>query len=502
MLQLPSRDDARQLYAFFTESGYTEKHILDRFGAVETTTPQLRNLPRLLDQTRGHTPLNMLVRWFLVGVPADADHAQGLFPKWFLKLVTRIGLLEPGEDKLIPSAQLLPYGQLLIASDLIAKLGSSAKFNHVLTLNPAAEYLLRFTIRKPCEAALDLCAGCGIHALAAAGHCQRVTATDLNPRATEYAAFNARLNGFNNIQCLTGDTYEPVQGQKFDLIICNPPFILAPSKNYLYRDNDMELDRFCGKIIQEAPSYLNEGGYFQMICEWAQIKDEPWQKRVLAWFEGLDCDVWVLKDYTQAPALYAQTRMRETIQVSPEADMASYDQWMAYYRDKGVEAIHGGLIALRRRAGNHGVRIEELHENTRTAFGETILQGFGAREFLESHASDTSLLETTLTLSPQIRLDQECHCDQGAWQPKITRMRLAKGLPQTITVEPDIADFLVRFDGQHTVGQLVDGLAQRVGLEPGRIQGECLGLVRGMIERGFLLPGSQADAPRKQHHTM
>ena len=70
--------------------------------------------------------------------------------------------------------------------------------------------------------------GCGIQALLAAKHSERVVATDVNPRALAFAAFNAALNGIDKIEFRLGDGFAPVEGESFDLIVSNPPYVISP----------------------------------------------------------------------------------------------------------------------------------------------------------------------------------------------------------------------------------------------------------------------------------
>jgi methylase of polypeptide subunit release factors len=106
----------------------------------------------------------------------------------------------------------------------------------------------------------------------AAAFSRQVTTTDLNPRAEEFTAFNASLNGIDGVECLTGDTFETVKGRKFDLILANPPFFVTPSSGTMYCENSLELDKYCERVIREAPAFLNEGGYLQMVFEWVQMR--------------------------------------------------------------------------------------------------------------------------------------------------------------------------------------------------------------------------------------
>jgi len=76
--------------------------------------------------------------------------------------------------------------------------------------------------------ALDLAAGSGAIALALASerpHC-RVTATDLSPAAVAIARENSlRLRLGDRVSVLQGTWFEPLAGRRFDIIVCNPPYI-------------------------------------------------------------------------------------------------------------------------------------------------------------------------------------------------------------------------------------------------------------------------------------
>src|SRR5258708_35604710 len=95
----------------------------------------------------------------------------------------------------------------------------------------------------------------------------------------------------------------------------------------------------------------------QMVCEWGQIKGQPWEERVAEWLQGTGCDAWVMKGVTQDPEGHAQHRIRET-SPDPSQEAASYGQYMAYYRRSGVQAIHDGLIVMRHLSGQNFVPIE------------------------------------------------------------------------------------------------------------------------------------------------
>ena len=142
-------------------------------------------------------------------------------------------------------------------------------------------------------------------------HSGNVVATDLNARAREFCLFNAALNGVSNVEFREGNAFEPVRGERFDLILANPPFFVTPSVRRVYSDNSMELDGFCRMLIRQAPEHLNENGYCQMLIEWVQVKGQPWRERLNGWLRGLGCDVWVLVHYMRSAADYAMIRVQE-----------------------------------------------------------------------------------------------------------------------------------------------------------------------------------------------
>ncbi len=263
----------------------------------------------------------------------------------------------------------------------------------VLWPNPTSKLLSRFAIRRHSSATLDLGTGSGILSLGAAKFSDTVVATDLNQRAVSFAAFNAKLNGVENIEVLAGDCFAPVLNRRFDLILSNPPFFITPQQGYMFCDNPMELDGLCRRLVREAPEYLNEGGYMQMLCEWAQVSGQPWEERIAEWLEGTGCDAWVMKGLTQDPAEYAQHRIQETSQ-NPADDASLYRGYMTYYRERGVEAIHDGLVVMRRRAGANWVQLEEVPKTPNGDLGELVLSTFTAHDLLSQLQDDESLLAT------------------------------------------------------------------------------------------------------------
>ncbi|MCL7393050.1 MAG: methyltransferase [Thaumarchaeota archaeon] len=111
------------------------------------------------------------------------------------------------------------------------------------------------------EHVLDLGTGSGFLAIVAsklgAGSC---VATDISPDAVAIARANAELNAVYNIDVRQGNLYEPVENERFDLIISNPPMTPSPRhlkpETYGGPDGRIVLDA----VLKGAKDHLKPGG--------------------------------------------------------------------------------------------------------------------------------------------------------------------------------------------------------------------------------------------------
>jgi HemK-related putative methylase len=85
----------------------------------------------------------------------------------------------------------------------------------------------------PGAAVLDIGTGSGVCALAAARRAHRVVAVDVSPAAVSCARINALLNRLEErIDVREGDLFAPLAGERFDLVLFNPPFLLGTPKDH------------------------------------------------------------------------------------------------------------------------------------------------------------------------------------------------------------------------------------------------------------------------------
>ena len=122
-------------------------------------------------------------------------------------------------------------------------------------------------------ALLDLCTGTGALAVWAALRLRaEATAVDVSRRAVLLARVNARLNGVR-IRAVRGDLLDAVDGERFDAIVSNPPYVPSeqdtdelPARGLRRawdagRDGRVVLDRICA----EAPDRLLPGGVVLLV---------------------------------------------------------------------------------------------------------------------------------------------------------------------------------------------------------------------------------------------
>lgn len=119
---------------------------------------------------------------------------------------------------------------------------------------------------------LDLCTGSGAIAISVARLQPglRVTATDMSSDALSVASENAHLNGVY-VRFMQGDLFEPVSGERFDAILCNPPYLTADDMVHLQTEVACEprMALFGGEdglmfyrhLAHEVYRHLKPGGY-------------------------------------------------------------------------------------------------------------------------------------------------------------------------------------------------------------------------------------------------
>ncbi len=467
------------------QAGYQSEGLRELLGSSNPPPPS--EMPHAMHLTRAITPLNTYLRLFLLGQSVDATAARETLSDQFVDNCVKFGLLATADDRLYANIVIVPVDDLLFASDAFRKLGTPEAADFVLPASThSADILRRVTMRGDVDRCLDLGCGCGIHALCAARHSERVVASDISAAAIQYTAFNAMLNGISNVECVAGSLFEPVAGERFDLIICNPPFVIGPGQQFVYRDNEMELDQFCREIVRQASDHLVEGGHLQMLCEWVEVVGELWSDRVSEWVRDTQCDAWILRSAALTPVQYVSQRTSDLIGEGMQGD-AAYDEWLQYFEQNAVQAVDPGIIVLRRRSDDNWVHLHSISGDLGDNAGDAIVDSIAACDFLDLCKDDDSLAKAALAISPRVRLEQQFSRAGDGWQPLTATLRREGSLPAAAEVDLPILAFLNQLDGKKTLGKSIEAFSASVGADARELTKQLLPPVRLLVGRGLLV---------------
>ena len=145
----------------------------------------------------------------------------------------------------------------------------------VLVPRPETEILVELALQRLPQdlpsSVLDLGTGSGAIALAIASERPRarVTGVDISPPALDVAMQNSRGLGLSHIDWRLGSWFDPVRGERFDMIVANPPYVASadPALEKLAAEPAMALcDGPTGlealsAIVGGAAVHLNERGW-------------------------------------------------------------------------------------------------------------------------------------------------------------------------------------------------------------------------------------------------
>jgi len=481
----PSLDELPQrLRAALVIAGFTHDGVAEVLGPVaqealgrNETTPGLR-------RTGGGWPLETLIRLFLLQAPVELAAATRALPGLVDRLAAE-GFLEQTVGEVAARLDVRPYTaddeHLWVVSDLTPGLdGGSSRVgpDHVLGISSASTSLAQLTLREPVGRSLDLGTGCGVQALHLARHSASVVATDVNRRALRLARFNLGLNDVTTpVDVREGSFFEPVAGERFDLIATNPPFVISPAtdERLVYRDSGLPGDRVVEDIVRRAPDHLTDGGWCQVLANWVIADGVPWEDRIAGWVpEGTDA--FVVQREVVDPATYVELWLKDAGLHGAVDYLVRYDTWLSWFDDQGIEAVGFGWINLRRSGGSRRELLAwpyDVEQPIATAIGEW------------ARAGDATVdLDSRLVVRPDVR--QETAGAPGAADPETVVLRQQRGLRRARQADTVEAALVGACDGELSVGQILDAVAQLLDLDPQQARDTYLPVARELVAEGFL----------------
>lgn len=468
-------------------------------------------------------PAATLMDLFVLGTPLPEERVAAALPTLGIEGARRLGLLGPtsgpaGGHLVRALVDLAPYsaeddaGRISwwIASDL-SELATGAPLSpeHVLGVGGASLTLARITPREHVGRVLDLGCGGGIQALHASRHADHVVATDLSERALAFAAFNAALNGIE-LDLRRGSLLDPVDGEVFDLVVSNPPFVITPRTAddehgpWTYRDGGRAGDTLLAELLSRLPAHLAPGASAVMLGNWEITDEEDGFAHPRAWLEPAladGVDAWVLQRDREDPAEYAGTWARDggIIPRDPRWDEL-VGAWLEDFASREVAGIGFGYLLLRRPAdgtadGSAGAQPSSA-AGRRGALRTEVATGTGSGTLSQHLAASLAALgdlaaldDEALAATRPVRAEdvvERRHLTPGQWDPMLIELVQGAGLARTVRADQALAATVGALDGTLTLGQVIAAVCALTDADVDATRERILPAVRELAITGMV----------------
>ncbi|AEF40207.1 N5-glutamine methyltransferase family protein [Hoyosella subflava] len=437
--------------------------------------------------------LGLLIRYFMLGDPLPADDVIHALAPLSARELIRAGLFAPNEAGVAESPiDIRPLdtgsGTRWIVSDFDASMSDrELSTDHVLGVGAASLSLLRATPVGPAERVLDLGTGCGIQAVHAATYAGSITATDISARSLRLAEATFALNNID-VDVRAGSWFEPVEGELFDQIVANPPFVVSgPSVELTYRDSGLELDGASALVVQKSVEHLRPGGTAALLASWVHQEGADWRARVASWLPDEGVDAWFVQRDIADKDLYVSTWLRDTdVDLRTPAGIARQEQWLTHLDHAGVDAIGFGFVFLRRTDAPSDILCEDLRHSFDDPLGDEASQYLQRVAWLRTH----DLLTERLVLNPNSALERVSVPGADGWDSVVTRIHRTEG-PRWQHEIDDLGVMLL--GGLRGVeglpfGDVLELLAATTDEASEEMVASGLALAEALIRHGIVLP--------------
>ena len=475
------------------------------------STSSAANVPQ--DSDVAGYKVAVLTALFMLGEPVGAAALETALPRTGVAGALAIGLVVPtqsasGEQRYAPAVDLRPHEaedahgsvRWWVASDLGELVtGQALAPDHVLGIGRAGLTLAALTPRKPVETALDLGVGCGIQTLYLLRHVRQVVATDISTRALEFTAFNVALAGVDSarVQLRQGNLLEPVAGQRFDLIVSNPPFVITPPSVRQAGLPLMEYRDAGGPIlpalVRGLEDHLNPDGVAVMLGNWEHREGTSWRTSVNQWI-GKSLDAWIIQREVQDPMEYAAMWLRDG-GLTPERSGTAFENalaaWQEDFDSRQVSGVGMGYLVFHAPsdAAAPGAVVEpwrvleEVPTSGQGALGEHVAQVIAAHEALRG-LDDVQVAALKLRTASGLSKEEALTPTPVPTAPVI---RQAEGFGRVIAVGmPEVALLSASDEGLLTVAQIAAAVASLTSEDPAAVLADMVAATRTFAHTGMV----------------
>lgn len=466
---------------------YTVDAVLERLGpAGQQGLGRNSTIPARIALEGDNSPLATLIKLFPLATPVPAADANATLP---VAALMAAGLLTQDGDQIAATVDLRPYafetgtGQWdgWVVADHTPGLDHDRqppRNDYVLGVSPASTTLAQLTITEPVDSALDLGTGCGVQSLHLSTHANQITATDVNPRCLQLARLTTRLNQVD-VDFRTGSLYDPVAGEKFDLIVSNPPYVMSPPADHdrlIYREAEFTADDLVRQLVTKATDHLNPGGRCQLLANWA-ITDQPAADRLASWAPP-GADLWVIERELLDPYEYVELWLTDAGLAGDPSWSRRYREWLDYFERLGIRAVGMGWITvLNADRDQPDISYEVWPHEVNQPVGPALASRGQAIEL--ARLPDDALLASQLQLRPDVV--QESFGVPGAADPQHLLLRQGAGLKRVLEVDTALGGVLGACDGELPLGVIIDVVADLLDQDASALRNQLLPTIRQAI---------------------
>jgi len=437
-------------------------------------------------------PAARLATLFTFAGSVPEERARDALGRIAFDALLAAGVLVPGSGAVRSAYRVTPYEGLWIFTDHLVS-------GHDTVMVPGATTGRLVALMPPVVTGgmLDLGCGHGILALVAARRgATPVVGTDINDRAIALARFNARFNGLA-AEFRAGDRASPVTGQRFELVMAQPPYVARPADSVAatYMHGGALGDELALEFVAAIPPVLAPGGR-ALVCFDSAVRPElPPATLVRDAVGDPLVDLVLLLEPGVPPE---QQAIAYAAVEAPDLGTGYAAAVRRYYRHflaVGTPAFRHVVAILRRRAPGAGSSAPFAFSlTTELLAGGTSATLDALLESLDlATASDEALLAAAVRCSPCTRWVDERPRPDSRLAPRHA-VRFGAGTVGTNrSFDEQEYALLSILDGSDSVAHAIERFASAAGTSADALLRDVLAFVRQGLTSGLLEPRSTAE---------